>query len=257
MKRVGGIVRKLKSYSVIPRSSVLASAGFALMKFVLAILEQSYFIAVHGLYAAAVAAAKWLSLKSARVSEGNREKELKYYFHIALVLTAATVFYLVYSVRHFFIVETFGYGSIVGIGVAAVSFAELFVAAVGLRRSKKKDDLLRSGLKCVNLSSAFTAIAFTQTAILSFTSPERNYSAANALGGITFGSLSLVLCFLMLMQCLRKKKKLLKEAPSNASKRDCPNASEISDAECDTDEVLSEIADGNAPINLDRNAPLV
>lgn len=242
MKRVGGIVRKLKFRFVIPRSSVLASAGFALMKFVLAILEHSYFIAVHGLYAAAVAAAKWFSLRGTRVSEGNREKKLKYYFGIALVLTAATVFYLVYSVRHFFIVETFDYGRIVGIGVAAVSFAELFVAAVGLRRSKKKDDLLRSGLKCVNLSSAFTAIAFTQTAILSFTSPEQNYSAANALGGIMFGSLSLILCFLMLIQCLRKKKILIKEAQANAPKSEFSDVSESPDGELSEVEFLTDIA---------------
>ena len=85
----------------------------------------------------------------------------------------------------------------------------MYFAISGLIKSKKRNELLLSGLKCVSLS-----IVLAQTAILSFTMPEIDSSIYNAITGTSLGFVCIIIAIAMFFKYNRvvKSKKLAQKA---------------------------------------------
>ena len=171
-------------------------------------------IVVNGLSSLSVASSKTIFF-AARKTSLSRKTEQAVFLAMCAVLAAAAIFYIAYMARLFFVSEAYNpaflyfiekYGTIFGVTVATVAFTELTLAILGIVRANKQKNLLGTGLKCVNLASAFTAIVFAQTALLAMNDLSADYSRVTALGGCFFGILCLGICTYMLIKFFTLKK---------------------------------------------------
>lgn len=179
---------------------------WAAIKIIFGIVKLSGFLCVSAIYTFCLGVSKHMFFKGRKQAKTEADSEMQYYLFIGIVICVASICYLIYMVRLFFIPSTTSYGEITAIAIAAMSFTELGFAIYGLIKARKQKDLLTEGLKAINLVSAMAAIVLTQTAILSFTS-EDNMSYYNGIGGVVVGALSLILGFYMIIKCIVINKK--------------------------------------------------
>ena len=134
---------------------------------------------------------------------------LKKFLKMAILILVASIIFIMYMSRLFFIDYSYNYNTIIGIVIAAFSFTELGISIGGIVSATKKNDYLMIGIKCCNLSSTFIAIVLTQIALLSL--PETiNANLYNAISGIVFGSLSMLIGIFMIIFYKKKVKNLPK-----------------------------------------------
>lgn len=186
--------------------SMVFNFAIAAGKLVIGLATLSVYIIISAFYSLGVGLAKQIYYRGYLKALDDPSCEPKYYLRISLVLMASSLVYIGYMIRLFFIKNSFHYSMFLGIAIATVSFFELIVAIVGLVKSNRRKDLLLSGLKTVNLSSALVALVLTQIAILSFTSSGAqavDHSFNNALFGIGMGSVSLIFSLLMALKYRR------------------------------------------------------
>lgn len=212
-EKLSAVRRTAKEKSPASLASMTVNFFSALVKIVAGALGSSFYVIVNGLYSFAVGGAKatyFFSKKRAPLHEEKRRK----YLLLCGILTAATLLYLVYTLRLFFHGSSYGkafayflekYGTIFGVTLATVAFTELGFAIAGLVSSNREGDLLKNGLKCVNLASSFIAIALTQVALLTLNN-EADMTFYNAVGGTVFGSACLLICAYMLFKYFRAAK---------------------------------------------------
>lgn len=105
---------------------------------------------------------------------------------------------------------TYTYSTIMGVAIATFSFTELGIAIGGLASATKKNDYLMIGIKCCNLSSALIAIVLTQISLLSITSTI-DAALYNAISGVCFGALSMLIGVFMIIFYKKTIKKLPEE----------------------------------------------
>lgn len=208
MKKILNLIKKYKELDMRQRAqytttiTMIGNLVSAMIKLLFGAFTLSIFITISGFYSVGIGTCKFIYILGKEKSNEQISKERKYYLLITFVLLLSSIFYIVYMIRLFFIKSSYDYGIIPAITIALISFAELTVAIFGLFKSNKRKDLLLSGLKCVNLASAFTAIALTQAMLLSFNANEIgvDHSKYNAVGGVVFGTLcliiSLTMCFI-------------------------------------------------------------
>lgn len=106
---------------------------------------------------------------------------------IAVFLFIASVFYIVFMVRMFFIERKLkDNGMIYVLLLAFISFVELGFAVAGLLRIKNKGHYYRN-IKIINFCVALIAILTTQMSILNMQSETNTVNIANAYSGIGVG----------------------------------------------------------------------
>lgn len=210
MGKLNKVVKKFKEIvNVINKNHFLSKVTmfkdyiFAAIKIILGIFFLSYFLCVSGLYSICVGFAKTLFFEGKKQCGSYSDESLeyksiayKYLAQMATFILAGSIVYIIYMSRLFFISSVFNYGMIPSITIALISFTEITLAIIGLKKSK---GVLNWGLKCINLTSAFTAIVLTQVAILSFTNNTDN-SFYNAIAGTIFGGLCIIIAILMLIR---------------------------------------------------------
>ncbi len=139
---------------------------WATLKLVFAYLISSVFISLSGFYTIFIGLAKTAYFDGRRNSKKLHD-EHKYYNRIAFAILLAGITYLFYFIELFIHPKETKYGLIISITIAFVAFCEILFSCIGLFRSKKTNDLLLSGLKFINLSSALSSLVLTQIALLS------------------------------------------------------------------------------------------
>lgn len=219
MKKILKIIKKYfhlnykEKANINSRLSLLGNAFVAFCKMVMGIFSTSIFLFISAFYSLGCMASKQTYFAGLNHSKIDKEQEPKYYLRIAIILLFTDIIYIVYMIRLFFIPSASRYPQVVGIGLAFISTLEMYFAIRGLIKSKKHDELLLSGLKCVSLSTALLSIVLAQTAILSFTMPEVDCSIYNALAGILFGFVCIIIAIAMLFKYNKvvKNKKLAKK----------------------------------------------
>lgn len=184
---------------IVTKASRAINYIWAAVKIMIGISFSSYFFCVSGLYTFAVGLCKEVYLYGKNNAEDSIVKEKKYYLLMCGILTIASVLFIIYMTRFFFLSPQFNYGRLSMI-IAIVAVVELIVALIGLKKSSRMNDLLKNGLKCVNLTSAFTALVLTQIAIFSFIQPGKDMSLYNAITGIISGCACLLVCGYMLIK---------------------------------------------------------
>ena len=221
----------IRQTHLISRISMFKDYIFAAIKIVFGIFTQSYFLSVSGLYSICIGFAKGSFFKGKSIGERldpqSREYKQNEYKHLARMasfILIGSIVYVVYMTRLFFISSTYNYGEIPAITIAAVSFAEITLSVIHLKKAK---GALFAGLRCVNLTSAFTAMVLTQVAILSF-ADETDCSVYNAISGTVFGCLCFALAIVMFCYYFSYKKKASQtEAPPE--KEDIENETQPAD----------------------------
>lgn len=206
--KIKEILHIIQSRHYIARISQLGNFIWAAVKLFLGVYNFSFFLIIGGIYTLAVGISKLIYVKGRKESNDETAKEKGYYLQMCGVLGAASLFYVAYMIRYFIVPPTENYSDLFAISFAALAFTELTVAIVGLVKSNKQNDLLKSGLKSINLASALTALAFTQVAILSFAAEDINSSFYNGISGVIMGSGCLIICLFMLIKYLMISKKL-------------------------------------------------
>jgi hypothetical protein len=181
------------------RISMLGNFLVAAGKVALGIFTASVFFLISGIYSIGIGYAKSTYYAGLKKSDTSLKSEKPFFIKIAITLFASGVVYIIYMMRLFFISASFDYGTIPSIGIAAISFLEIGMAIGGLLRAGKQRDLLLSGLRCINLSSGMTAIVFTQVALLSLGGTGAENSIYNAIGGVVFGGLCVMLSVAMVV----------------------------------------------------------
>lgn len=196
------------------RFSLASNAFVAVCKMVMGIFSTSIFLFISAFYSLGCAASKQTYFVGLAHSKIDKEQETKYYLKIAIMLLFTDIIYIIYMIRLFFIPSVSHYPKIVGIALATISTLEMYFAISGLIKSKKRNELLLSGLKCVSLSTALLSIVLAQTAILSFTMPEIDSSIYNAITGTSLGFVCIIIAIAMFFKYNRvvKNKKLTQKA---------------------------------------------
>ena len=201
----------IKKTHIISRVSMYKDYIFAAIKIIFGIFVQSYFLSVSGLYSICIGLAKGSFFAGKSVGEKldptsheYKQNEYKHLARMAFFILAGSIVYVIYMARLFFISSTYNYGTIPSIAIATVSFTEIVLSIIHLKKAK---GALFAGLRCVNLSSAFTAMVLTQVAILSF-ADEMDCSVYNALSGTVFGGLCIALAVVMFVYYFAYKKSI-------------------------------------------------
>ena len=180
---------------------------WACIKIVFGIFFNTLYFCLSGIYTILIAFTKRVFHNNFK---NNNEREcLKKFLKMAILILVASIIFIMYMSRLFFIDYSYNYNTIIGIVIAAFSFTELGISIGGIVSATKKNDYLMIGIKCCNLSSAFIAIVLTQIALLSL--PETiNANLYNAISGIVFGSLSMLIGIFMIIFYKKKVKNLPK-----------------------------------------------
>jgi hypothetical protein len=172
---------------------------------VVAILSHSGFLGVSALVS-------FLSLMTKLIAflqfQGKSNLESHKAFGLmALTVSFGAICYLAYMARLFFFPKVATYNLYEGLAIAAFAFGDLAYAIVSLLKNRRNPNLVLIGLKCGALSNGLTAIVLAQIAILAFTNPGVDYSFDNALAGMVFGGLDLLIGIAMIIGYFRTKKK--------------------------------------------------
>ena len=210
MNKIRGLIEKYKALSLRDRAqytakiTVIGNLVMVLSKLAIGIFTLSIFFIVSGIFSLGIGICKIIYLIGDKKSNRNIAKERMYFLLMGIILLLASVFYIVYMIRLFFVDSTFVFELIPSIVIAMVSFTELIVSIIGLTKSNKNRDLLLSGLKCVNLASALTAMVMTQVTLIYAVSLENadatiNSSLYNAVSGVCFGGICVVIGVLMIL----------------------------------------------------------
>lgn len=179
----------MKLYQTVKEKGYISGFLIGAGKIIMAIASCSWLLFIHAVYNVIKAITKHYALK----------KHNNTMFYSGLLVIAASTVYLIYSIYIFFFGSNSSYHMYIAIGIAAVTSYELVVSIIGLKKSKKKNDVQEETVKYINLASALISVSLTQTAILSFTN-EGDMSKVYAVGDACFGILALVVGIFMLLR---------------------------------------------------------
>lgn len=160
-------------------------------KIISGVLSLSVFVCVNGGYTLGMAAARYCALAGVvRTKEG--ENQYAYYRFSGIIMTAASLLYVVYSlwmIRH---PKTVDYGSIIAITIATITFTEIGVNIWGILKYRKNRTPLLHALKIISLGTSLISLVLTQSAILAFADNTHDPGVNGYLGIITGGCAALL-----------------------------------------------------------------
>lgn len=184
------------------RASIVKDAFFVIGKTALSIISVSFFMFVNALYSGGMGVARYIAVKMHRQ---DRAKQIKSYRNVGIIISFASICYVLYSVRLLFGGTTGKYSMHIALIIALYTFVELGLNIRDSFRLRKSKALEAKALQAISFSSMLLGFVLTQTAIMSFAAPGDN-SFANALSGIVFGGLSVILGLYIIVESFYHKK---------------------------------------------------
>ena len=200
------IVRKLfkRHRLIFTRISIFKDAALVAGKAVISVISASFFMFVNVTYSVGMGIARFVALK---MHTQNREKQIESYRLVGVIITIASVCYVLYSVRLFFGGKTGVYSMSVALVIALYTFVEFFINIRDAFRHRKIRVLEAKALKAISFSSTLLCFVLTQTAIMSFAA-EGDNSFVNALSGVVFGGLAALRGIFVILDSLRHEELL-------------------------------------------------
>ena len=184
--------------SYLNKISMFFNLVWAVLKLFFAYYISSIFISLSGFYTIFIGLAKVAYFDGQR-NVKKLHDEYKYYKRIAFSICLAGIVYLFYFIAFFMNPKDATYPLFVSISIAGAAFAEIFFSAWGLIKSKKTNDLLLSGLKFINLASAFSSLVLAQIALLSINLTVNESNIYNMITGTIVGLLTIGISIYMLL----------------------------------------------------------
>ena len=124
-----------------------------------------------------------------------------------MILIAASLLYICYSVWSFFHPKEVSYHMYVALAIATFTFAEIGVNLYGMIANRKNRTPLLHAIKTINLAAALISLVLTQSALLSFAGDGRHDPAVNGLMGLLSGTCAVLLGIFMLWRIGRLERK--------------------------------------------------
>lgn len=161
------------------------------------ILSLSVFVCINGLYTLGMVLARYCALAGA-IRTQDTGQQYGYYRRSGMILIAASLLYICYSVWSFFHPKEVSYHMYVALAIATFTFAEIGVNLYGMIANRKNRTPLLHAIKTINLAAALISLVLTQSAILSFAGGEDHDPVVNALMGMFSGTCAALLGVFML-----------------------------------------------------------
>lgn len=171
---------------VFTRVTMLKDAFLVAGKTVISVVSLSFFMFANALYSAGMGIAR---LCAVRMHTQSREQQIKGYRYVGIIISAASICYVVYSARLFSGGKTGSYSMHLALVIALYTFVEFGINIREAFRLRKSKALEAKALRAISLSSTLLCFVLTQTAIMSFAA-EGDNSFTNALAGVVFGGLA-------------------------------------------------------------------
>ncbi len=180
---------------------------YFLFKILVGIIFKSWFLITIALYSLCIGVVK--NICSRGLNEKDERKNLDRYIMGGAVLTASSLFYIVYSIFQMFIPTNFDYNMIIAIAIAAFATYSIVVSIIGVVKMRGKSALIKE-YKLTNFATAFNNLVLAQIALLSFTSSE-DMSFYNGLMGVIVGFIILTTSIYLLIDGVKRRKKYYQE----------------------------------------------
>lgn len=179
-------------------TSVNAIVGIC--KIILAIISKSLLLFIYSFYNVSMSIAKRTSVR--------KKQNYKYenFYFCGIIVLISSISYILYSDYIYFNESNSKYNLYVSIGIATLAFYHITMAIIGLVNAKRRKDLQTKTINLTNLASAFISMSMTQTALLS-SKVNEDMSKYNAIGGIVFGILALIVGIYMIIYTIYIKSK--------------------------------------------------
>lgn len=195
---LGGAVRRRR------RAIHLAAVGKdALMvagKGVLAVASTSPFVLASSAFSCGIAVARFTALRMEGKDSVYRFALLR---RMGVVLAASGLAYALYSARFFFGERSAGgFGEVLGLAIATLTFADFAVQVAALVRLRGSHDLEAWALRMVGLAAILVNFPLTQSALMSF-SEASDHAFFDGLSGAVFGGLVVMVGLTVLVRGVR------------------------------------------------------
>ena len=177
-----------------------ANAIVGLFKIVLAIISNSLLLFIYSFYNVSMSIAKRTSVR-----EKQNHKYENFYL-CGIIVLISSISYILYSDYIYFNGSNSRYNLYVSIGIATFAFYHITMAIIGLVNARRRKNLQTKTINLTNLASAFISMSMTQTALLS-SKVNEDMSKYNAIGGIVFGILALIVGIYMIIYTIYIKSK--------------------------------------------------
>lgn len=188
----------------------------AAIKMIVAFFSFSIFLGINALYTVVIGIGKQQSVIG--MIDEKRQGAHYYYKRIGGLIFLASLLYLAYTFKLFFLNQTVRYTNISAITIATITFWEIGMSIYGIIKARKKNDLLMKAVKLLNLSSALVGLVLTQAAILSF-AETKPYNGYNAIAGFLFGAITLGIGLWMMCEKRKEESEHLTSQQQNKSEQ--------------------------------------
>jgi len=184
VKTISALVKGKKL--VFARISILKDVLLVTGKLIISIISLSFFMFANTLYSSGMGIARFIAVK---MHTQDGKKQIESYRLVGVIISVASICYVLYSVRLFFGGKTGVYSMIIALVIALYTFVEFGINVKEAFRLRKSKALEAKALRAISFSSTLICFVLTQTAIMSFAA-EGDNSFANALSGVIFGGLA-------------------------------------------------------------------
>jgi len=186
---------------VFTRISIMFDVFWVVGKSILSIISASFFMFANALYSSGIGIARFVALK---MHTQTKEKQIVSYRLVGMIISVASLCYVIYSVRLFFGGKTAVYSMYVAFLIALYTFVEFGINIREAFRLRKSKELAAKALRAVSLASTLICFVLTQTAIMSFAA-EGDHSFTNGLSGIVFGGLAALTGLFIIIDSYKQK----------------------------------------------------
>jgi hypothetical protein len=200
IKTISALIRHRKL--VFTRITILKDAFLVASKMAISVISLSFFMFSNALYSAGMGIARFYAV---RMHTQNRVRQIKSYRFVSIIISTASIFYVIYSVRLFGGGKTETYSMCIALVIALYTFVEFGINIRDAFRLRKSKALEAKALRAISLSSTLLCFVLTQTAIMSFAA-EGDNSFANALAGVVFGGLAALVGLYIIVDSFFQKK---------------------------------------------------
>ena len=199
--------RKFQNYTLhFTGASCIGNTIVGLGKLAMGIMSLSFFTCASAFYTFGMVGAKGFAIFG-EVKEKNVQKQYRYYRLSGIVLTIASITYIVYSIRLFLNPVITVYNEYIAIGIATVTFTEIGLNTRGIFVDRHRHSPLRYTIRVINLASSLISLVLTQTAILSFASTHVDIQPqANGIMGTLMGTIATILGVYLIIRITRIQK---------------------------------------------------
>ena len=186
----------------IVRIGIFKDSFLVASKTAISVVSLSFFMFANALYSGGMGVARFHAV---RMHNQTGARQIKSYRLVGIIISAASICYVIYSVRLFEGGKTAAYSMHIALVIALYTFVEFWINIRDAIHLHKSNALGAKALRAISFSSTLLSFVLTQTAIMSFATTGDN-SFTNALAGCVFGSLAaLVGLYLVIDSFLQKK----------------------------------------------------